>query len=171
MALRDKLAERVAPYLEPGEELRQVFMAQTGPNPMWVVLTWLTMLWNKYYIVAVTDRSVITFRATAFKPSFVKKGPEMHRLERRQQLGPLSGLWASTEIQGVKVWVHKRFHKDVNAADADLSALGGPTMLPGTTPTATAADAAAPAAGWYPDPQGVAAQRYWDGTTWTDHTA
>ena len=24
-------------------------------------------------------------------------------------------------------------------------------------------------AGWYPDPRGEAAQRYWDGTAWTDH--
>lgn len=25
------------------------------------------------------------------------------------------------------------------------------------------------AAGWYPDPSGQAAQRYWDGSEWTDH--
>jgi hypothetical protein len=25
--------------------------------------------------------------------------------------------------------------------------------------------------GWFPDPSGQASQRYWDGTTWTDHTA
>jgi uncharacterized protein DUF2510 len=26
-------------------------------------------------------------------------------------------------------------------------------------------------AGWYPDPSGIAVQRYWDGKTWTDHVA
>jgi len=26
-------------------------------------------------------------------------------------------------------------------------------------------------AGWYPDPSGVPAQRYWDGSVWTHHTA
>jgi hypothetical protein len=26
-------------------------------------------------------------------------------------------------------------------------------------------------AGWYPDPQGRARVRYWDGSAWTDHTA
>lgn len=25
-------------------------------------------------------------------------------------------------------------------------------------------------AGWYPDPSGAFGQRYWDGTTWTDHS-
>lgn len=28
-----------------------------------------------------------------------------------------------------------------------------------------------PAPGWYPDPSGAAAQRYWDGTKWTELTA
>lgn len=27
------------------------------------------------------------------------------------------------------------------------------------------------AAGWYPDPQNPAGQRYWDGTRWTVHTS
>jgi hypothetical protein len=26
-------------------------------------------------------------------------------------------------------------------------------------------------AGWYPDPQGQAGQRYWDGASWTEHTS
>ena len=28
-----------------------------------------------------------------------------------------------------------------------------------------------PPAGWYPDPQDASRQRYWDGTSWTEHTA
>ncbi|MGY6501964.1 MAG: DUF2510 domain-containing protein [Acidimicrobiales bacterium] len=39
-----------------------------------------------------------------------------------------------------------------------------------TGPTTPAAPASV-AAGWYPDPSGQAAQRWWDGTTWTDQTA
>jgi Protein of unknown function (DUF2510) len=28
-----------------------------------------------------------------------------------------------------------------------------------------------PPAGWYPDPSGVPGQRWWDGTSWSDHVA
>jgi hypothetical protein len=194
MALREKLAARVGPHLEPGEQLRQVFLAQTGPSPYWVVLTYLTMLWNRYLIVAVTDRAIVTFRASAFRPSFVRQPPEIQRLDRRRTLGPLKGLWGKTELDGKRFWVHRRFHSDVNQADAELSYFGGAAPAvssgyPGTVPAtgypsasastippipsaATAAPTAAMApAGWYPDPKGVAAQRYWDGATWTDHTA
>jgi hypothetical protein len=30
---------------------------------------------------------------------------------------------------------------------------------------------AAPPAGWYPDPNGLPCQRWWDGTQWTVHTS
>ena len=94
MALRDKLRDRVQPLLDPGERIEQVYMIQSGPSPYWVVLTWLTMFWNRYLIVAVTDRSIVTFKATAFRPSFVKKPPQVERFARDQILGPCSGMWA-----------------------------------------------------------------------------
>ena len=36
MALRDKLASRTQPFLEPGEQVTQIFAAQSGPNP-WMI--------------------------------------------------------------------------------------------------------------------------------------
>jgi hypothetical protein len=65
---------------------------------------------------------------------------------------------------------------------------GGPqpgalgTAPPPTAQPAAPRPAAQPAAppvgggpgqapGWYPDPQGKARVRYWDGSSWTDHTA
>jgi hypothetical protein len=66
------------------------------------------------------------------------------------------------------------------AGTAGGGPLGGgqPAATPAATPAAGAAPAAAaqpaaaaPKADWYPDPQGVARLRYWDGAQWTDQTA
>jgi hypothetical protein len=45
---------------------------------------------------------------------------------------------------------------------------GGPAAAP---PGQPAAGGPGQPPGWYPDPQGKARVRYWDGTSWTDHTA
>lgn len=41
----------------------------------------------------------------------------------------------------------------------------------GYAPAAPAPQAGAAAADWYPDPRGEKRLRYWDGSSWTDHTA
>jgi hypothetical protein len=69
-------------------------------------------------------------------------------------------------------------------AGAGLAGAPSPTALGATPPPMAPArpEAAAPPAqppaggpgqpaGWYPDPQGRARVRYWDGQAWTDHTA
>lgn len=38
MSLRNKLAERARPYLEPGEQIQAVFRAQSGLSPSWQFL-------------------------------------------------------------------------------------------------------------------------------------
>lgn len=129
MALRDKLAERTQPYLEPGEQVRHVFMGQTGPSPWFAALSWLIILFaGEYFIFAVTDRAILVMKAGKFLPS--KPKSLAARLPRQTQLGPVKGLWGQTEALGKRVWVHKRFHKDIQAADAELTAPGGPAAIP-----------------------------------------
>ena len=171
MALRDKLRERVQPHLEPGEQVQAVFMAQTGPSPWFAALSWLIVLFGaKYYVVASTDRAHVVFEASKWVPSKVKA--LSGRLPRHTVIGPLSGLWGSSTLLGPKTHIHKRFHKDVELADslATGAAVGYGYVAP-PEPAATTAAATATPAGWYPDPHGGGGQRYWDGTTWTDHAA
>lgn len=130
MALRDKLVERTQPYLEPGEQVRHVFMGQTGPSPFFAALSWLIILFaGEYFIFAVTDRAILVMKAgklVSSKPKSLEA-----RLPRNTQLGPVKGIWGQTNALGKRVWVHKRFHKDIQAADSELTAPGGgPGLVP-----------------------------------------
>ena len=121
MALRDKLQERMQPFLEPGEQVQQVFQAQTGPSPWWMFLTNVIIFATKWHVVAVTDRAIVVARS----PWWVATKPKelVARLPRSTQLGPMKGLWGGPlhlTPDGKKSWVHKRFHKDVEAADMAL---------------------------------------------------
>jgi hypothetical protein len=117
MALRDKLRERSQPFLEPGEEIRHVFLAQAGPSPWLFALSLLFAFWMKYRIVVVTDRGVLLLSASPWVPTKPKE--LVARLPRSTTFGELSGVWAKIQLQGEKYYVHKRFHKDVQAADAE----------------------------------------------------
>ena len=130
MALRDKLAQRAAPYLEPGEQIQSVFLGQSGPSPYWSLLTaWIVVLQAGYRTFVVTDRAIVILRNGRLVGSRAKglhlRGP------RNVQLGTPSGLWGQITLD-TRYWVHKRFHKDVMAADAALAAMsrqqypGGP---------------------------------------------
>jgi hypothetical protein len=53
-------------------------------------------------------------------------------------------------------------------ASGAATSVGTPT--PGATPPVGAAPPPDPSPGWKPDPYGQAQQRYWDGSSWTQHT-
>jgi hypothetical protein len=132
MALRDKLAERMKPMLEPGEEVRHAFLCQSGPSPYWMFLSTLILFATRYYIVAVTDRRIVIARTPWWMTT--KPREVVSRLPRAIQLGPVAGLWGGPLYltpDGKKTWVNKRFQKDVTAADAELASSG-------TAPVATA---------------------------------
>lgn len=118
MALRDKLRDRVQPYLEPGEQVQQVFLASAGMNPSGAAMLGAigVMLLTQQKIVVVTDRGIVVLKAGKWAPAKPKaleaRGPHI-------VLGPVKGLWGKIHL-GEKLYVHKRFHKDVEAADASL---------------------------------------------------
>jgi hypothetical protein len=114
MALRDKLAERSAPFLAPGERIQAVMMSQSGPSPYLAFLTYLILFAVKRQIIVATDRSVLVLKA-----GFSGTSPKevLQRLPRTTHIGPVKGLWAKVELGGQKLYIHKRFHSDVARAD------------------------------------------------------
>lgn len=113
MALRDKLAEWAQPYLEPGETVRHVFMGQTSPHPL------VFLIVGKAYVIVVTDRAILMLNARRLLPGVPKS---LHaRLPRNTPIGPLKGEWGQTKALGKEsVWIHREFHRDVAAADAEI---------------------------------------------------
>ncbi|MGH3247139.1 MAG: hypothetical protein ACRDOI_13130 [Trebonia sp.] len=126
MALRDKLAQRAAPFLEPGEQIQSIFLAQSGASPYWSFLSaWIVVITAGYATVAVTDRAVVVLRNGRFTGTRPKS--LLARLPR-QPLDHPSGLWGKVHLNGTRYWVHKRFHKDVEAGNAAIAAAGTPAV-------------------------------------------
>jgi hypothetical protein len=123
MDIREKLRERVQPHLEADERIEAIFCAQGGPYPLLVPLIPILMVWTKHRIVAVTNRSILVFEVSQWAPTMPKR--LLHRFSPAAPLGPLSGLFAIIHLPGERLYVHKRFHEDVAAADAVMVVIGG----------------------------------------------
>ena len=58
MAAGDRVAERCAPFLPPDSQIRQVFICQAAPSPLFFLITYLTGLtkfWIKWSSPAFVD--------------------------------------------------------------------------------------------------------------------
>lgn len=120
MAIRDKISKNVQSHLQPGETVQAAFPAQGGLNPYLLFLTYLLFFWMKYVIVVVTDRRILLFKASALATTKPKE--LLGEFPRETRLGQVSGLWGKIELGGERYFVHRRFHKDVQAADAAVGA-------------------------------------------------
>jgi hypothetical protein len=123
MGIREKLQERAQPFLEPGEQVQAAFPAQTGPTP-WLAGAVGVLIYAfiaKYRVVVVTDRAVLLLKAGPFTPT--KPKALVTRLPRSGPVGPPNGkLYAKLTLDGETHWVHRRFWKDIETADASYSA-------------------------------------------------
>ncbi len=172
MAIHSKIAFRVRPYLEPGEEVSQVFMAQVRTPCLRLLVPlfgytlgvvgyllvpeagnqlcyWLAyclirlvgygvlllvplllcglvaayiLLWPALTrhmigprIVVVTNRNMIVLRAQARWPTFPTGTRPLARLPLQTRFGNRS-LWHWTSVEGERLWIAGRPHKDVAQA-------------------------------------------------------
>ncbi len=134
MALRDKMVDCAQPYLQPGERVQAVFGAQKL-SQYWILLTVVILLVaQRYRTVVVTDRRILVLDGT--RMSQTKVTGVLAELPRTTQIGPPSGLWWKCESLGEPLYVNKRFHKDVVAADTARPQSPGYPPMPTTPPPA-----------------------------------
>jgi hypothetical protein len=152
MAIRDKLRANAAHVLQPGETVQAVIPAQTTSQWFALISYWIIIFSNAYRVIIATDRRLLVCRSGRFRLTPVNE--VLRELPRAIRIGPPTGLWYRCDHLGERLYIAKRFHKDIVAAD-----------------TAAPAGMASTPAGWYPDPQGLPTRRYWDGTQWTSQTS
>jgi len=115
LAIRDKIVANSQPFLDPGEVVQHAFPAQTF-NGNWAFLSALIVLFkNSYRCVVVTDRRIAVLDSGKWAQGTPKT--LLRSLPRQTQIGPAKGLWYKTENLGERLYIHKRFHKDIAAAD------------------------------------------------------
>ena len=115
MAIRDKLRTNAASYLQPGEQIQAVFCAQSTSAWFALISFWIIILSNAYRAVIVTDQRILVCQAGRLTQSAVKA--VLREVPRSTQSGPPHGLWYQTDALGEKLYIPKRFAKDVTAAD------------------------------------------------------
>ncbi|MGE5136511.1 MAG: hypothetical protein ACM32E_26905 [Gemmatimonadota bacterium] len=122
MALRDSMRESAAQHLQPGETIQAVIGAQTASQ--WLagltgVFVFLSL--NRYRMIVVTPARTVVLDTG--KVSMKKARGVVTELPRSTRLGPGTGLWHRIPAGGENLRVHRRFFKDIEAADAELAAV------------------------------------------------
>ena len=121
MALRDSMRDSAAQYLQPGEPIQAVIGAQTASAYLAALTGVFVFLGlNKYRIIAVTPARIVVLDAG--KTSMKKARGVVTELPRSTRLGPGTGVWHRIPASGETLRVHRRFFKDLDTADAALTA-------------------------------------------------
>lgn len=117
IALRDKITENSAQFLQPGEQVQAVIGGQTLSG-WWGALSSIVFFWNNYRAVLATDKRILVLHCGKWRMG--KPQSIVRELPRNTKIGPATGFWWKSTTLGEKLYVHKRFHKDVAAADAAI---------------------------------------------------
>lgn len=121
MALRDSMRDSAAQYLQPGEPIQAVIGAQTASAYLAALTGVFVFLGlNKYRIIAVTPARIVVLDSG--KTSMKKARGVVTELPRSTRLGPGTGVWHRIPAGGETLRVHRRFFKDLDTADAALTA-------------------------------------------------
>jgi len=121
MALRDSMADSATQFLRPGERIQAVIGAQTASQWVAALTGFLVFLGlNHYRILVVTPARILVLDAG--KTSMKKARGVVMELPRSTRLGPGTGIWHRIPAGQENLRVHRRFFKDIEAADAAVAA-------------------------------------------------
>jgi hypothetical protein len=122
MALRDAMRASATQFVAPDETIQEVFAGQTGSplvrgiaGAFGLIGALIAASFNQYRIVAVTDQRILILDAGTW--SSKKARAILDVLPRATTLGPATGVWHTIEVPSGKIFVHRRFFKDIEAAD------------------------------------------------------
>lgn len=119
-------------HLEPGEVYQAGFTALSGPGPYLLAIAlvftvplmllfgqagealmrWWAQFTTRWSII-VTDRAILLFRTIPEPREDVLEA----RLSRNTRFGPVSGWWTMIQLNGMDLFVRRRFFADVELAD------------------------------------------------------
>jgi hypothetical protein len=116
MAIRDTLRRNAAPLLAPGETVQAIFPAQTTSAYFALLSYWIIVFSDAYRVVVVTDRRILLCRSGRFRVTPVKG--VLREVPRSVIIGPATGLWYRCDALGEKLYINRRFFKDVEIADS-----------------------------------------------------
>ena len=110
-----------AVFLRPGETIQVVFPAMTYSGLTAAVTHELGIGQNQHRIFAVTPDRIVVLKAVDVTWKLARG--VVAELPRSTRLGPPRGLlWHPIPAGKERLRVHRRFFKDVRAADAAISA-------------------------------------------------
>jgi hypothetical protein len=116
VAIRDRIRENAQPLLEPGEQIQAVIPAQSKSGWLGALgFIWLIFA-NRFRPIVVTDRRIAITDSGKWAQS--KPTSIVTSLPRNTQIGPPSGIWWKSSSLGQPLYIHRRFHKDVELADS-----------------------------------------------------
>jgi hypothetical protein len=109
-------------FVAPDETIQEVFGAQTGSPLVRAIAGTFGLIgaiiaasFNQYRIVAVTDQRILILDAGKWNMKNARSVLDV--LPRPTTLGPCTGVWHTIEVPSGKIVVHRRFFKDIEAAD------------------------------------------------------
>src|ERR1700677_2126902 len=120
MALRDSMRSSATQFLQPGEQIQAVVGAQTASQWLAAITGVFVFLGlNRYRIIAVTPNRIVVLDAG--KASMKTARGVVREVPRSPRLGPATGMWHKIPVGDETLRVHRRFYKDLEAADSVTS--------------------------------------------------